>query len=125
MKVKILVYGTLRKGGYNYHAFKNIFGEEINCLGTIKVKGFKLYDLGPFPAIIQGNGEVVFDILEVSRQCFYSITYMEIGAGYECKKVKIDGEEYFLYVFDYMPSGAKLIPSGDYSKHINKKENER
>ncbi len=94
MSKKIAVYGTLRVGEYNYERFKS---------GIIKVieegksvKGYKMYDLGPYPVIkrdfsLQEEVEsIIVDILEVTEKCFNELHQMELGAGYQLDAVTHD-----------------------------------
>ncbi len=112
----IAAYGTLRKGFYNHDRF-----EGITYLGTTRVKGLDLYDLGPYPCVIENpDGEITIDLLEVNPLTKQLIDRMEIGAGYNIEEIqiKLDDKAYHdvtIYTYNKAPNYAKLIPSGDYS----------
>lgn len=118
---KILVYGSLRKGCYNFEAFKSEYKDEINYIKTTTIKGYSLYSLGAYPGILPGTGELVVDILEVSPRVAQAIYYMEIGAGYEVENVEIGIENYPIYVYKHNVSEDRLVEHGDWVKHVNKK----
>lgn len=80
--VKFLAYGSLRKGEYNFDRFGD---NSLNYIETIKVKGYKMYNLGECPAIIHTGKEdhiIECDILSTSKDIFNMIENMEYRAGY-------------------------------------------
>lgn len=118
---KILVYGSLRKGEYNYKRFKGYFGEGLNYLATTTITGYKLYDLGSYPGIRPEAGkELVVDVMEVSDEAYDAITGMERGAGYSVAKETVeDHGECTIYVYNYPVSENHLVESGDWSKYLS------
>jgi len=120
---KIATYGTLRKGMYNNRYF------DMRFIETTTIDDFKLYDLGPYPAVVEGNGTIVVDIFEVDDNTKRAIDGMELGAGYNIKTLTINtpgalyGESVDIYVFDTPPSRAVLIESGDYVEYLKTKQN--
>lgn len=120
---KILVYGSLRKGEYNYESFKRRHGDGFNYLGTTKVKGFNLYSLGSYPGITESEDpekELVVDIMECDDDCYNSIYRMEIGAGYRTQEVIVDGEPMNIYL--YLGRPTRLVESGDWSQFLKSKK---
>lgn len=81
---RIAVYGSLKRGCYNFSHFL----EEGDYVETIHVKGF-LKDLGAYPALVQGDDapEVEVEVFEVTPYTLESINGMEVGAGYYPAKV--------------------------------------
>lgn len=53
-KIKLFVYGTLKKGHGNNSILKTSNGIII---GKGHIKGFKIYSLGPFPALNKTNSD--------------------------------------------------------------------
>jgi gamma-glutamylcyclotransferase (GGCT)/AIG2-like uncharacterized protein YtfP len=114
-------YGSLRIKEYNY---KRILGDSSGTKyeGESKITGYKMYDLGPFPAIVETGDEtdvVVVDKFHipdfVNGQRIHS---MEIGAGYEAKEIAIDNKNYTIYVYKDVPRYNRgTVPSGDWSAH--------
>lgn len=118
--MKVAVYGSLRKGEYNFERFKDSFGDQVKVLETqITVPGFNLYSLGPYPAVQRGEGAVVVDILEVEGQALKSMDSMELGAGYDIDKVTLpNGEEARIYVYPSSVSLTHQVTDGDWSNFL-------
>lgn len=57
---KFFVYGTLKVGGYFSHGLNPFRKSSIRAT----IKGFNLYDLGAFPGILPGDGEVFGELHE-------------------------------------------------------------
>lgn len=109
--MKIVVYGSLRKGAYNYNRMK-MFGD-IEYIKTTTLEGWDLYSLGPYPGIKQGNGTIVVDLLEVDNTVYNYILAMEQGAGYKEETVIIEDEDYKIYVYQGNV-WTEAIPTGDW-----------
>lgn len=113
----LATYGTLRKTMYNNKRFPMEF------IKTTSLKGFQLYDLGPYPMVVPtGNPEdvVVFDVFQVTSRTKESIDAMEQGAGYTNLEVDINEElKATVYVYNHIPQRAIQIKSGDYVKYIH------
>ena len=116
----IVVYGSLRKGAYNFDRFVDIFGEKnIEYVKTKEITGFKLYSLGPYPGIKKSNDtsdKLVVDILHVTNEVYDAIYNMEIGAGYEALNI----EDGVIYLYKYPINEENLVKSGDWLKRITK-----
>jgi gamma-glutamylcyclotransferase (GGCT)/AIG2-like uncharacterized protein YtfP len=111
--VKILAYGTLREGDYNFDRMASAFGvDSIKKVGETELSGYKMHDLGFYPAIKEGTetDKIKCDILEVNEQTARAIDYMESGAGY--KTVETDLGK--IYVFEGNLSNRPIITSGDW-----------
>lgn len=96
-----LVYGSLRKGEYNFKGFQTTFGEDsVMKVGETTLKGWKLYSLGSYPTIVPLSEDdnqddfppIKLDLLALSEDAAYSIDRMESGAGYleEVLSISID-----------------------------------
>lgn len=115
----VLVYGSLRKGEYNYDRFQQYYPNQIQYLETFTVKGFDLYSLGPYPAIIPGKGELVVDLLLVSDAAKEGMDDMELGAGYIIETIELDNKDADIYIYnntDYIKNNCHQIKSGDWLK---------
>lgn len=112
---KIFVYGSLKEGQYNFGRF----GETKVLKKNIRINGFALYSLGPYPCIIKTNNPqnfVIGEIHEVSDNNYGNIYRMEIGAGYYAEEFNLD-EFSNVTVFPMNQSnlkyyGGKLIENG-------------
>lgn len=118
---KVLFYGSLRKGEYNYNYFLRIFGEDnFKYIKTKTIKGFKLYSLGAYPMVIQTNDindKLVVDEFEVSDEAYSSINSMELGAGYDISK--FEGATIYTYPLNEMKYYTdSIVKSGDWSEYL-------
>lgn len=118
MKKTAAFYGSLRKGLYNYEAFK----DGLTFLKRGVIKGAKLYSLGSYPAIrLTGvdNDFVVVDVFNIDNGSTFSIINgMEMGAGYGAKMMDVytvDGVERCLvyYMERELPLAANVY-NGDW-----------
>lgn len=121
-RVRIAVYGSLREGEYNYERIAHNFGKSsIRTLASgVKVSGYDLYDLGPYPAISKGENELIVDVISVDSSAYTFIKRMELGAGYQEDSVKIKSYgDVLIYTFppNSFPEN-RLVPSGDWSEHL-------
>jgi len=111
--MKILVYGSLREGEYNFDRIKDAYGKaSIRKVGEKEVDGFQMHNLGFYPAIKKGEGTIKCDILEVSEKAALFIDSMEVGAGYI--KTEVDGLP--IYEMNRNVSNYPLVKSGDWTK---------
>lgn len=117
-KIYILVYGSLRKGEYNYSS------DELTYISTKQIKGYKLYSLGSYPGIkFTGNENDILtcDLMEVKNiQSSNSIDYMELGAGYSINPIIVEdnGTLYPCKIYEYQHSVKEneLVSHGDWTK---------
>jgi gamma-glutamylcyclotransferase (GGCT)/AIG2-like uncharacterized protein YtfP len=119
----IAAYGSLRVGEYNFDRINQRFPNSLNYLYTDTIKGFKLIDLGPYPAAIavERDATIVVDIIECSEDAYKFIEMMEFGAGYKKTIQEVEGDKCTLYT---MPIGnvidtpaRKYVKDGDWVKH--------
>jgi len=122
-KIKILVYGTLRKGQYNFDRIINNFGLESMKLVSEKIlKGFQMVTIHDwYPAIIYTNKEedtIIVEEMEVTPEAKNFIDRMEAGAGYSI--MTIDGADIY-YMTQNTYGEQAIIKSGDWVKYIESK----
>ncbi len=70
--MKVFVYGTLKRGFYANH-----FLSEARFLGEGIIEGYEMYDLGSFPAIVEGKGKVKGEVYEVDRKTLNTLDFYE------------------------------------------------
>ncbi|HIH94109.1 TPA: gamma-glutamylcyclotransferase [Methanosarcina acetivorans] len=122
------LYGSLRNGLYNNRRFD--LQNRSEFLGTIKIDGYSLYSLGPYPAVYPSEkGSVVAEVrrfsgkrqLEVAK----SIDYMELFGGYHREYVDLELPEKklrgIIYVYDEKPE-TEVIDHGDWARYLKEKE---
>ncbi len=68
----LFVYGTLKRGGSRHWIL-----EGFPFLGRAKAKGFVLYDLGPYPAMVPEDGLVYGEVYEVSEEVLQALDWVE------------------------------------------------
>lgn len=127
-QVLIFVYGSLRTGEYN-----NDLLIRSTKLCDASIRGFDLYSLGVYPAIIPSsdlNHLVYGEVFRADPGEFLRIDRMELGAGYKAVQVEAlhdtndldeHGEASFplTYVFEdpkWLQDMGELVRGGDWSK---------
>lgn len=123
--VLIAVYGTLRKGHYNYHNFALDLRYVAKHLGTTTIKGYKLCEYGTLPYAVStydDNDEITVDVFDIQyTRTFWQINLMEQTAGYftDIERIKLDKEEHDTIIWTItetqLPKTAKHIKSGDWN----------
>ncbi len=118
--VRIFVYGTLRKG-----ECRNYILSDCQFLGYAKAKGFVLYNIGAFPGMVEGEGEVIGEVYEIPKDLLEKLDWVEGVPDLfrrEIIEVRLeDGQTISVYAYIYN-RGVKnklLIPSGDW-KDVSK-----
>jgi gamma-glutamylcyclotransferase (GGCT)/AIG2-like uncharacterized protein YtfP len=110
----IFVYGSLKEGEYNFGRF----GETNVLQKNVKINGFLLYSLGPYPCVVKTNNPedfVIGEIHEVSEGNYNNIARMEFGAGYYSEELKFGEISATIFPMKNNNLGyykAKLIPEG-------------
>jgi len=115
---KVLFYGSLREGHYNHSYFEESFGKEnFKCIGMREIKGYDLYSLGSYPAVIKSSDPesvVVMEEFEISEQAYDSVKRMELGAGYH----EVETEDGFVfYAQNRDMSNRQRVENGDWTKY--------
>lgn len=117
-KQLVAVYGSLLKGLSNHRVLRDSM-----MLGTDTINGFKMYNLGSFPAIIPGDGAIHIEIYEViDPEIMLNLDYLE-GHPRFYKREKVDtiyGESwiYVLNMNGRVPlSDSKLVKNGNWKEH--------
>jgi gamma-glutamylcyclotransferase (GGCT)/AIG2-like uncharacterized protein YtfP len=118
----ILVYGSLRKGDYNYDRFKGLYGSEFEYVSTMQIGGFDLYELnGDYPGVKRNelSNPLTVDIIKVSKKCYEQINSMEYYAGYYPFGLEVidgNGNKYLgtIYIYEGEVGGTHHIPNGDW-----------
>ena len=109
---KVFVYGTLMKGEANHgYLEKSIY------LGKATIKGYEMYDVGWYPAIVLADNLIIGELYKVPLSDMPSIGMLEgEGSLYakRCEKVRdSEGNETLAYVYVYLDdvSNLKKIPA--------------
>ena len=115
--VNIIVYGSLRKGLGNHLYLTN-----SDYIGTATLKGYKMYSLGWYPAIVPTRyaDEIEVECYTLSLHTFRQIHAMETGAGYKIKEERVileNGEPFdgYVYYFKIKPNNH-VVKGGKWKK---------
>ena len=113
---KIAVYGSLRKGEYNYDRFGG--DKTFKHLGTHSITGYELFSLGPYPGVRPASKDksIVVDVLECENGVAAMIDRMETGAGYVAKEITVGEHTATIYEYNYSITGNSIVESGDWIK---------
>ena len=108
---QVLVYGTLMEGESNHGYLEN-----STYLGTTLLAGYDMYDVGWYPAIVDGDGLAIVEAYQVPVEDMPSIDRLEgEGSLYakRCVRITLNGESTFAYVYVFLRevSDLKKIPS--------------
>ena len=112
----IIVYGSLKKDKFNYGRFS---GQKF--LKPVDLKGFDLFDLGAYPTVCRGHGQIKAELHEVSDETADYIGQMESGAGFfeESVSVELHGRKIHASIYTWPKYkineyGCPKIESGDW-----------
>ncbi len=112
-------YGSLRRGMENYFHYKT----GLDYQYSIRLCGFQLYSLGPYPAAVKTASKdhsIVAEIFRITDPLVAkSIHDLEINAGYYFDTVMIDGEEVGIYLFE-SSENYQEVSSGDWVNFFRK-----
>ena len=88
----VAVYGSLKKGRYNHGMLK-----DSKFIGDTEVIG-TLYKVSSYPVLLDGDTEYAAEVYEVEDDVYEPIESMELGAGYEVRKMDTEyGEAVCFY----------------------------
>lgn len=118
--VRIFVYGTLRKG-----ECRNYLLEDSQFIGYARAKGFLLYNIGAFPGMVEGGGEVVGEVYEIHESLLEKLDLVEGAPDLfrrELIEVTLENGQTisaYAYIYNRKIDNKLLIPSGDW-KDVSK-----
>lgn len=119
----VFVYGTLMKGQSNHDAYLN----EKQFVGEGVIDGYEMYDLGYYPGIIHGKGQVYGEVYCVNHDTVKELDQLEGEGDLYLKKAVIvtlgNGEKLHSIVYVYNRSVSncpKII--GKYGEEKNSDE---
>jgi gamma-glutamylcyclotransferase (GGCT)/AIG2-like uncharacterized protein YtfP len=95
----VFTYGTLLYGERNHHLM-----DDENFLSEGRIKGFKMFNLGTYPGIEYGDGEVLGELYIVDDETLARLDYLEEeGTLYRREKTRIytAHNEYDAFVYVY------------------------
>ena len=108
----VFVYGTLLSGEHNHDYYLS----DSPCIGRSTLTGYDMYDIGSFPGIVLGEGEIFGEVYNVSEETLEELDYLEgEGSLYIRKLVEVTmetGEKILasIYVYNRSIDGLETIP---------------
>ncbi len=111
-KVKVFVYGTLKKGFGNHHYY--LKDKDVNFLGEGYLNDYSLYRVWVLPLAIKEKGKrIKGEVYEVPMSIFTLLYFMEIGAGYHVDYI----DDVVLFAYKKEKVGcSKLLEIGEVFK---------
>ena len=115
MRSYLFVYGTLKRGGSRHWIIEN-----LPFLGRAKAKGFVLYDLGPYPAMVPGAGLVYGEVYEVSEEALKALDWVEgVPILYRRELIDVIFEDGFslkawAYIYNGSVKGFPCVKDGEW-----------
>jgi gamma-glutamylcyclotransferase (GGCT)/AIG2-like uncharacterized protein YtfP len=102
------VYGSLKKGFYNHCVMVDAGATFVEHR---EITGYRLYSLGAFPALLEGEGRVHLEVYEVEN-----IEPLDILEGHPTfyKREMINGV--WVYIYQDTVDEASYIRSGVWSE---------
>lgn len=100
MRLKLFVYGSLKRGFFNHHLLLMLGARFVG--EAITVDKYTLVDLGAYPGMIKSrNYQVKGELYLVSRKALHWLDRFEVGYAREKIKVRIDGKETKAWCYIY------------------------
>ena len=93
---RVFVYGTLMNGESNHH-----FLENATFIGASSIDGYELYNVGWYPAIIMGDGEIPGELYQVPKGDMDSIDMLEGEGDLYIRKCEMASDGSLAYVYEY------------------------
>ena len=118
--VRIFVYGTLRKG-----ECRNYLLEDSQFIGYARAKGYLLYNIGSYPGMVEGGGEVVGEVYEIPESLLEKLDWVEgVPDLFRRELIEVTLEtgqtiSAYAYIYNRKIDNKLLISSGDW-KDVSK-----
>lgn len=108
--MRIIVYGSLRREQGNSHWMTN-----AQWLGEYKINGYELYDLGHYPAVIIGDGEVNCEVYRIDSSILSELDELKANTrDYRRQLISTPYGSAWLYLYQLPVEGLRRIHSGDW-----------
>jgi len=112
-------YGSLRKGMYNFEIYK----DHLQYVSTQTLQGFRLYALEYYPIAVrteESQDIITVELFKITDSTTeINIHNLEIEAGYYFERIKVNGYETGIYLFEENLN-YPLVKSGDWVEYFEK-----
>ncbi|MBW7982804.1 gamma-glutamylcyclotransferase family protein [Enterobacillus tribolii] len=110
--MRIIVYGSLRRKQGNSHWMTN-----AQWLGDHVLEGYEMYDLGHYPAVIQGDGEIYCEVYRIDSTILSELDELKSNSRfYKRELISTPYGSAWIYLYLYPVEGYPRIASGDWLK---------
>ena len=125
----VVFYGSLRKA----HGALDRLGlrGRVEDLGPCRLRG-RLYDLGRFPGLMPGDGEVTGELVRIKDDA--ALARFDAFEGFDAKAPRLSdylrrrvalveppGVRAWVYVYNKPLTGRREVPGGDWTAHVRAK----
>ncbi|HCT3368713.1 TPA: gamma-glutamylcyclotransferase [Proteus mirabilis] len=110
--MRIIVYGSLRRNQGNHH-----WMTYAQLLGEYKLAGYKLYDLGFYPAVVEGDGEIECEVYRITPSILTELDELKKNdQDYKRQLISTPYGSAWIYLYQKPVDGVREIKSGDWLK---------
>ncbi|NHB92205.1 gamma-glutamylcyclotransferase family protein [Photorhabdus cinerea] len=114
--MRIIVYGSLRRKQGNHH-----WMTDAQWLGDHKLEGYELYDLGHYPAVIRGDGNIECEVYRINSTILTELDDLKHNSReYVRELIQTPYGSAWIYLYQFPVAGLRRIKSGDWLKRHEK-----
>jgi gamma-glutamylcyclotransferase (GGCT)/AIG2-like uncharacterized protein YtfP len=115
MQHLLFVYGTLRRGESNHYLL-----EPAQCLGQHQTRPeFTLYDLGPYPAVIEGHDAIIGEVYLIDEETLANVDELEdCPVEYRREQIETPFGSAWIYLYQDVSKLSIMISSGDWCQKV-------
>ena len=108
--MRIIVYGSLRRKQGNSHWMTN-----AQWLGDHVLEGYQIYDLGYYPAVVIGEGNVYCEVYRIDSAILAELDELKKNdVDYKRELISTPYGPAWMYLYLHSTEGLKRIESGDW-----------
>lgn len=105
MSIFVFVYGSLKKGKSNH----SVLTDRAQFMRPATIQGAVMVDLGSFPAIIKGTGEVTGEVYSITPEIMARLDRLEGHPRFYKREIIDIGEGQQAWTYYLSESNAKHI----------------
>ncbi len=110
--MRVIVYGSLRRKQGNSHWMTNAM-----WLGDHVLHGYALYNLGHYPAVVPGEGEVYCEVYRITASILAELDELKSNTrDYKRELIQTPYGSAWIYLYKYPTDDLPRIDCGDWVK---------
>ncbi|ARZ02482.1 AIG2 family protein [Yersinia ruckeri] len=110
--MRIIVYGSLRRKQGNSH-----WMTDAQLLGEYGLDGYEMYNLGHYPAVIPGEGQVHCEVYRINSAIMTELDELKSNTkDYRRELIQTPYGSAWIYLYRLSVEGLPRIYSGDWLK---------